>query len=123
MPKNKIEDLRNLLFDTMERLLDPDDTSMDIQRAKAIGDVGQVIINTAKVEVDFMKQTGFGGSGFIQNTAPAKQLRSFNTLPQELPEPVDTSEMTAEELCLNCTLPECNETSPHCLVQIQRKAA
>lgn len=63
--KNKIEDLRNHLFATLEGLQD-EDKPMEIDRAKAISDVAQAIINTAKVENDFLKVTGSrGGSGFI----------------------------------------------------------
>lgn len=62
--KNKIEDLRNHLFATIESLMD-EDKPMDIERAKAICDVGQVIINSAKVEVDFLNKVGGTGTGFI----------------------------------------------------------
>lgn len=63
MPRNKIEDLRNHLFATLEGLAD---SSMDIDRAKAISDVAQVIVNSAKIEVDFIKATGRSeGTGFI----------------------------------------------------------
>ena len=63
--KNKIEDLRNHLFATIEALLD-DDHPMEIERAKAVSTVAQVIINSAKVEVDFLEATGaLSGSGFI----------------------------------------------------------
>lgn len=55
--KNKIEDLRNHLFAALEGLADPD-SPMDLERAKAISDVAQTIINSAKVEVDFIKATG-----------------------------------------------------------------
>jgi len=54
--KNKIEDLRNHLFATIEGLMD-EDTPMDIARAKAVADVAQVIVNSAKIEVDFIKAT------------------------------------------------------------------
>lgn len=68
MPKNKIEDLRNHLFATLESLQD-EDKPMDIERAKAIADVAQVIVNSAKVEVDFLRTTGREqGSGFIPET-------------------------------------------------------
>lgn len=55
--KNKIDDLRNHLFAALEALADEDDP-MEIERAKAISDVAQTIINSAKVEVDFLKVTG-----------------------------------------------------------------
>lgn len=63
--KNKIEDLRDHLFATLEALQD-DDNPMDLERAKAISDIAQTIINSAKVEVEFLKTTGaVHGSGFI----------------------------------------------------------
>ena len=63
--KNKIEDLRNHLFATIEALSD-DENPMDIQRAKAISEVAQTLINSAKVEVEFIKATGADAStGFI----------------------------------------------------------
>ena len=52
--KNKITDLRNHLFATLEALQDPDNP-MDIDRARAVADVGQVIVNSVKVEVDFIR--------------------------------------------------------------------
>lgn len=41
MPRNKIEDLRNHLFETIEMLKDGD---IEIKTAKAIAEVGSVII-------------------------------------------------------------------------------
>lgn len=64
--KNKIEDLRNHLFVAIEGLLDPD-RPMDIDRAKAVAEVAQVMINSAKVEVDMVKALGaINGTGFIK---------------------------------------------------------
>jgi len=73
--KNKIEDLRNHLFATIEALLD-DEKPMDIDRAKAVADVAQVMINSAKAEVEFMKVTGGTGSGFIENTGRLPALKA-----------------------------------------------
>lgn len=67
--KNKLTDLRNHLFETLEGLKDKDHP-MEIARAKAVADVAQTIINSAKVEVEFMKQTGATGSDFIPVSAP-----------------------------------------------------
>jgi hypothetical protein len=65
MPKNKIEDLRNHLFATLEALQD-EDKPMEIDRAKAIADVAQVIVNSAKIEVDYIRAIGrTEGTGFI----------------------------------------------------------
>lgn len=65
MPQNKIEDLRNHLFATLEDLRDPD-VPMDLDRAKTIAEVAQVIVNSAKIEVDFIKASGNQiSTGFI----------------------------------------------------------
>jgi len=64
MPKNKIEDLRNHLFEQLERLQDdekmknPIVLERELKRAGAITEVAQVIVNTAKAETDFLKVTG-----------------------------------------------------------------
>jgi hypothetical protein len=62
--KNKIEDLRNHLFATLEALQDKE-KPMELERAKAIAEVAQTLINSAKVEVEFLEVTGGNGSGFI----------------------------------------------------------
>jgi len=55
--RNKIDDLRNHLFETLEALKD-DEKPMDLDRARAIAEVAKVIVDSAKVEVDFLKVTG-----------------------------------------------------------------
>jgi hypothetical protein len=62
--KNKIEDLRNHLFATIEGLLDEKEP-LDLDRAKTVAEVAQVIVNSAKVEVDYMYKLGSRGTGFI----------------------------------------------------------
>ena len=69
----KIDDLRKVLFDVLEGLMDKT-SPLDLDRAKAVSDVCQVVINTAKVEVDFMRVTGGLGSGFIENTQRPKVI-------------------------------------------------
>jgi hypothetical protein len=64
MPKNKIEDLRNELFMALEALRD-EEKPLDLDRARAIADVGRVIVETAKVEVAFINATGGRGTGFM----------------------------------------------------------
>ena len=61
---NSIADLRKHLFDTIAALKDSE-KPMDLERAKTIADVAQTIINSAKVEVDFMRLRGDKGSGFV----------------------------------------------------------
>lgn len=55
--KNKLSDLRNHLFETIERLKD-EEKPMEIERAKAISDVAQTIINSAKVELRAIELSG-----------------------------------------------------------------
>ncbi len=65
--KNKLEDLRNHLFSALEGLSDPE-KPMDLERARAIAEVAQVVINSAKVEVDFLRlhDGTMRGSDFVQ---------------------------------------------------------
>lgn len=63
--KNKIEDLRNHLFATLEALTDAE-KPMEIERARAIADVARVVIDSAKAEVSFLLATNQTiGTGFI----------------------------------------------------------
>lgn len=61
MAKN-IADLREHLFDTIAALKSG---AIDVDKAKVIADVSQVIINSAKVEVDFIRASNSDGTGFI----------------------------------------------------------
>jgi hypothetical protein len=62
MPKNSLSDLRNHLFATLEALTEESPSSLDlplkIEKAKAVAEVAQTIINSAKLEVDYIKATG-----------------------------------------------------------------
>jgi hypothetical protein len=62
MARNKINDLRDHLFAALERLdndeLTAEELQKEIEKAEAISGLGSVIINSAKIEVDFMKATG-----------------------------------------------------------------
>jgi len=63
--QNKIEDVRNHLFATLEALRDKEEP-MELARAKEIANVARVIVESAKVEVDFLKATGSRSStGFL----------------------------------------------------------
>lgn len=64
MPKT-IDDLRTHLFDTLAALKDKN-APMDLDRARAVADIGRVIVDSAKVEVDFLKVTGaIKSTGFL----------------------------------------------------------
>lgn len=63
--KNKIDDLRNHLFETLEALRD-EENPMELDRARTVADVARVIVESAKVEVDMLKATGGTNvTGFI----------------------------------------------------------
>lgn len=73
--------MRGILFDTMRALGDKHNP-MDLARAKAISDVAQTLINSAKVEVEYMKQTGSDGSGFIADNRLPDPARPGISHPQ-----------------------------------------
>lgn len=59
-----ITDLRNSLFETIQMLKEG---KIEVSQAKAISDIGQVIVNSAKVELDYVKAIDRPscGTGFI----------------------------------------------------------
>lgn len=64
MARNKNCDLRDHLFEVLEGLKDKE-SPMDVDRAKAICEVAQTIINSAKVDVDLAR--ALGGGIAVQN--------------------------------------------------------
>lgn len=76
--KNKIEDLRDHLFETIEMLKEG---KMETGDAKAITNAAQTIINSAKVEVDFIKAMGgIGeGTGFIPLEAKKPDMKAISS--------------------------------------------
>jgi hypothetical protein len=61
-----IEDLREALFATLQGVKDG---SIDIDKARAVNELGRTICDTAKVEVDYLKASGGSESAFL--TTPA----------------------------------------------------
>lgn len=60
---NDINELRTALFETLQAVKAG---TMEVSRAKAVSDVAQTIINTAKVEIDYMDASGESvQSGFL----------------------------------------------------------
>lgn len=72
MAKNRLSDLRDHLFETLEKLKD-DENPMDIQRALAVAQVGNAIINSAKLEVRYLEKVaaeeGAAAGEFFQKPA------------------------------------------------------
>lgn len=60
--KKNINTLREHLFDTLQQLKEG---KIDAAQAKVVSEVSQTIINSVKVELDFIKQTGGTGTNFI----------------------------------------------------------
>lgn len=58
--KNKLSDLNNHLFEQLERLndedLNPEQLQQEIERANAMADIGNVIVNNAKVVLSAFKR-------------------------------------------------------------------
>lgn len=82
--KNKIEDLRNHLFATLEALQDPE-KPMEIDRARAISDVAKVIVDSARVEVEFVKATGETvQSGLLTSSLDAPSTPAPLSLPRKV---------------------------------------
>lgn len=65
---NQISDLRDAMFNQLKRLQDENNNlDKEVQRTEAMVSVGNVIVASAKTEVDFMKVTATLGTGFIPN--------------------------------------------------------
>lgn len=79
MPKNKLEDLRNHLFEAIEMLKDGE---LNVENAKAIKGLGDTIVNTAKVELQFINMTKSTKikSNFIEINVEPKQLAGVDEL-------------------------------------------
>lgn len=80
--KNKIDDLRNHLFATLEALRD-EENPMDLARAREVANVARVIVDSAKVEVEFLNVTGARGTGFLPTEDDdAPRLRPVRSITQ-----------------------------------------
>lgn len=71
-----INDLRETLFSTLQAVKDG---TMELDRARAVNELGKTLIDTAKVEVDYLRTTGGGESTFIDTAIGA------GNLPEQLP--------------------------------------
>lgn len=64
--RNKMTDLRNHLFATLEELTDKDNP-MEVNRANAIAGVAGVIVNAVKVEIQTRRQMGLKPTEFVDS--------------------------------------------------------
>ncbi len=65
MSNKNIGDLREAMFDTLQALKDG---KITVEQAKAMSEIGQVIINSAKVEVDYIRANNGGETPFLELT-------------------------------------------------------
>jgi len=79
--KNKMSDLRDHLFEVLERLKDPEpETPMDIDTAKAIIGVADTIIDSARVENDYLKRlSSLYANGLSNQSLPKSSLFLLET--------------------------------------------
>jgi len=80
--KNKLEDLRNHLFAQLERLGDEDcKLEKEVQRAASLVEVSNAIVETAKVEIDFLKvlssSDGIIESSFLESRRTPAEIKSL----------------------------------------------
>ena len=68
---NDITALRAHLFAALQGVKDG---TLDLDKARAINEIGKTITDTAKVEVDYLRATGGGESAFIDAGGDANNL-------------------------------------------------
>lgn len=66
-----ITTLRQTLFDALQAIKTGD---MPLDQARALNDVAKTIVDTAKVEVDYIRACGGGESAFLDTAAGAANL-------------------------------------------------
>lgn len=69
--ENNLTALRAELFATLRGLKSG---SVDLDRARAVNELGKTLIDTARVEVDYLRATGGGESSFIDTAAGSDNL-------------------------------------------------
>lgn len=53
--ENSFNSMREILFDSMKEVKNG---NLDVEKAKAIASISQIVINSVKVEIEFLKLTG-----------------------------------------------------------------
>lgn len=76
MSSKTINDLRATLFETLEAVKSG---AMDLEKARAVNEIGKTLIDSAKVEVEYLRTAGGGESSFIDSAI------GNDNLPEGLP--------------------------------------
>lgn len=79
-----IDEVRRRLFGVLDGLAD-EHKPMDIERARAMVDVAQTIVNTAKVQVDYLRATGGRGNAPFLEAPPAQPALPTLSAPPAAP--------------------------------------
>jgi len=71
MAKNTLNDLRDHLFEQLEKLHEakPEDLDREIERSKAMGNIAGKILDGAKTQIKYMDATGQDATGSFFNAA------------------------------------------------------
>lgn len=68
---NDIQALRAHLFATMAGVKDG---TIDVDRARAVNEIGKTLVDTARVEVEYLRANGGGESEFLTTAIGADNL-------------------------------------------------
>lgn len=79
--KNKLSDLNNHLFQCLERLNDPELTdpekiAAEVKKSKAVAEVGEILLEAGRLEMEFIIETGNENSSTFFANAGQKSLTS-----------------------------------------------
>lgn len=66
-----ISELRRQLFATLTGVKDG---SIDLDKARAVNELGKTLVDTAKVEVDYLRAVGGGESAFLDTAIGNENL-------------------------------------------------
>lgn len=58
--------LRAALFDTLQKVKSGE---MEVDKARAVNDIGKTLLDSARVEVSYLKATGQSNSQFLEGTS------------------------------------------------------
>lgn len=76
-----ITQVRQALLDTLADLRNRENP-MEIDRARAVAHVASVLVDTAKVEIDYIKATGSECSDFMERAPGAPSIPAPNKFPE-----------------------------------------
>lgn len=109
MATKDLKGLRDHLFDTIERLKDKDNP-MEVERARAIADVAGVILDSAKVEIGYMRVTGAASESDFISTSERPRSLPPAAPPRAIAD--GKNEATVSHLAGRVQCLECNEKFP-----------